>query len=131
MHRLLPLLFLLCALPAQLVRVANFSGAPYAGWKRTTIDVAPPHLVGRVGGPGFGRALALRGAKAVLRDGEWVSHDHVAIDGRKGTSSSFYLFGTPGAVAVVLRHEPENAQAKAILQPMLAAGGTTWMPPQP
>jgi len=45
----LSLFLLACALPAQIVRVANFSGAPYAGWKRTTIDVAPPRLVGRVG----------------------------------------------------------------------------------
>ena len=86
-------------------------------------------------GPAAGRALALRGAKAVLRDGftlvgdQWVSHDHLAVDGRKVASSSLYLFGTPGAVAVVLRHEPENEQAKAILRQMLAAGGGTWMPP--
>lgn len=87
-------------------------------------------------GPAAGRALALRGARAVLRDGftlrdgAWVSHDHVALDGRKGANSSLYLFGTPGAVAVVLRHEPDNAQALAILQQMRAAGGGTWMPPE-
>ena len=89
----------------------------------------------RIVGPAAGRALALRGARAVLRDGftlrngQWVSHDHVALDGRKGTNGSLYLFGTPGAVAVVLRHDPENAQARAILQQMRAAGGGTWMPP--
>jgi hypothetical protein len=92
----------------------------------------------RIVGPAAGRALALRGARAVLRDGftlrdgQWVSHDHVALDGRKGTNSSLYLFGTPGAVAVVLRHDPENAQSRAILQQMQSAAppaGGKWMPP--
>ncbi len=91
-------------------------------------------------GPAAGRALALRGARAVLRDGftmrdgQWVSHDHVALDGRKGANGSLYLFGTPGAVAVVLRHDPDNAQARAILQQMRAAAppaGGKWMPPGP
>lgn len=84
--------------------------------------------------PGIVRALAaIRPASASenLAACSWVSLDHVALDGRKGTSSSLYLFGTPGAVAVVLRHEPENAQAKAILRQMRAAwGGATWMPPR-
>lgn len=92
----------------------------------------------RLVGPAAGRALALRGALAVLRDGftlrdgQWVSHDHVALDGRKKDNSTYYLYGTPGAVAVVLRHDPENAQARAILQQMRAAAppaGGKWMPP--
>lgn len=40
-----------CSRPAvaQVVRVANLAPVPYSGWKRTTIDVAPPRQVGRVG----------------------------------------------------------------------------------
>jgi hypothetical protein len=41
--------FLAAVLPAQVVRVANYSAAPYSGWKRVTVDRLPPHAAGRVG----------------------------------------------------------------------------------
>jgi hypothetical protein len=45
---------ILCAIfaakaPAQTVRLSNFSGVPFDGWKRTTVDVLPPLNSGRVG----------------------------------------------------------------------------------
>jgi hypothetical protein len=51
-------------------------------------------------GPAAGRALALRGALAVLRDGftlrdgQWVSHDHLALDGRRGLAPLRWCCGT-------------------------------------
>ncbi len=48
--RMLAFLFLVVALPAQVVRLANYSPAPFSGWKRTTIDVMPEHRVGTVDG---------------------------------------------------------------------------------
>ena len=77
----LSLFLLACALPAQLVRIANFSGAPYVGWKRTTIDIAPPHLVGRVGdvlyvvGRQVGYDVAVVDLKVQLAAGEERSID--------------------------------------------------------
>mgnify|MGYP000322977802 CR=1 FL=1 len=50
MHRFPPLVFLLsCLLPAQVVRVANLAPVPFSGWKRTVVDIAPPHQAGAVG----------------------------------------------------------------------------------
>jgi hypothetical protein len=71
-------------------------------------------------GPASGRQLALRAAKAVLRDafvkigGQWTTKDVVALDNSPVTMGLFDLFGMPMAVAVVLRHEPWNAQALEI-----------------
>lgn len=41
--------FFLGLVSAQTVRIENLSPVPFAGWKRTTIDRAPPHEVGQVG----------------------------------------------------------------------------------
>lgn len=46
---LLVFLSLLCLLPAQTVRVANY-GAAYEGWVRATVDTRPPHASGAVPG---------------------------------------------------------------------------------
>ena len=44
MKNILTCLLLLCAwLPAQVVSVRNLSPVPFSGWKRTTVDVLPPH----------------------------------------------------------------------------------------
>lgn len=40
---------LLAPLAAQTVHVGNYSGAAFHGWKRCTIDIAPPHAIGQVG----------------------------------------------------------------------------------
>ncbi len=71
-------------------------------------------------GPVSGRALALRAAKAVIRDafvkinGQWTTKDVVALDGSAVSMGLFDLFGMPMAVATVLRHEPWNVQAQEI-----------------
>lgn len=68
MHRILPLLLLLCAwLPAQVVTVRNLSPVPFDGWKRTTVDVLPPH-----------ERCEVDGVKAVL--GRRVGLDTWALD---------------------------------------------------
>jgi len=41
------LLLFACALPAQVVHVANYSTHPFDGWKRCTVDVMPPHEAGQ------------------------------------------------------------------------------------
>ncbi|MBL8752257.1 MAG: hypothetical protein JNK15_03065 [Planctomycetes bacterium] len=45
----------------QVVRIENLAPTPFAGWKRVTVDVAPPHQVGRVGDTLFvvGRAVGV------------------------------------------------------------------------
>lgn len=65
MHRtsLLIILALFCAhLQAQVVRLANYSTAPFTGWKRVTVDELPPHEAGRVGEVRYvlGRSTGLR-----------------------------------------------------------------------
>ncbi len=71
-------------------------------------------------GPPEGRALALRAAKAVLRDAyvwtgtRWTTRDLVCFDGFETTRGYYDFFGDPLAAAVVLRHEPTHAQARAI-----------------
>jgi hypothetical protein len=54
-------LALAAALPAQVVTVANLTGQPFAGWKRTTIDALPPSPAGKVGDTLFvvGRPVGL------------------------------------------------------------------------
>jgi hypothetical protein len=49
------------ALRAQVVRIENLAPTPFVGWKRVTVDQAPPRQVGRVGDTLFvvGRAVGL------------------------------------------------------------------------
>jgi len=78
-------------------------------------------------GPPAGRAVARAAATTVLRrsfvlqNGIWQNHAAVALDGRFNASPIFYLFGTPLAVAVVLRHDPQHAVANAIWSQMRSA----------
>lgn len=71
-------------------------------------------------GPTTGRAVALAAAQTVLRDafvfenGAWRNRATVALDGRFSPDPIFYLFGSPMAVAVVLRHQPTDVIARAI-----------------
>lgn len=77
-------------------------------------------------GPPRGRDLALEAAKAVLHDAfefdgsVWRNRAAVALDGRYSTNGIFYLFGSPLAPAVVLRHEPGHPIARAIWDQMHA-----------
>lgn len=49
LFRLLTVLLIAGVCLAQTIRLENFSAVPFSGWKRTTIDLLPPHLVGTVG----------------------------------------------------------------------------------
>ena len=90
-------------------------------------------------GPASGRAVALAAARAVMRDafalrnGRWINFAGVALDGRRNDDGIFYLFGSPLAPAVVLRHHPFDAQARSIWNQMHAdATGTehwAWFAP--
>jgi hypothetical protein len=75
-------------------------------------------------GPASGRTVALAAAARVLRDGfvfdgvRWNCRSAVALDGRATLDPIFYLFGTPLAPAVVLRHLPNHPQARTIFDQM-------------
>lgn len=64
--------FFLGLVSAQTVRIENLSPVPFAGWKRTTIDRAPPHEVGQVGTVTYvvGRRIGLD-ARVVAVLAEW------------------------------------------------------------
>ncbi len=90
-------------------------------------------------GPAAGRPVALAAAQAVLaqafvlQNGVWINHSAVAFDGRFHADTSMYLFGTPLAPAVVLRHLPNDPLALAIWNQMHAAATgtehTAWFAP--
>jgi len=71
-------------------------------------------------GPADGRAVAMRAALAILRDAywldgaRWTSRDVVAQDGAAVPSGAYDFFGTPLAIATILRNDPTNKQARAI-----------------
>lgn len=84
------------------------------------------------------RALGLKAARVVLRDaweqrdGRWVcrAQQSVAPPWSAG-DESFNYFGLALAVAVVLRHEPKDARARAIWTQLLATPerGASWLAP--
>lgn len=77
-------------------------------------------------GPAFGREVARDAAATVLRNsfvfenGVWRNFAAVALDGRHLDDPIFYLFGTPMAAAVVLRHDPNHPLARSIYNQMKA-----------
>lgn len=77
-------------------------------------------------GPASGRAVARDAALVVLQqafwfeNGAWHNRAAVALDGRVANDPIFYLFGSPLAPAVVLRHDPNHATARAIQDQMHA-----------
>ncbi|HEU4418659.1 MAG TPA: hypothetical protein VFT55_06945, partial [Planctomycetota bacterium] len=96
-------------------------------------------LAGEVLGHAGARDVALRAARAVIRDAywwngvRWTTRDMVALDEGLVTSGHYDFFGTPLAIATVLRHEPENAQAREIWNQVLAEASTpvhfAWLAP--
>lgn len=89
------------AVPAQTVRVANNSGVPFHGWKRTTIDIMPPALAGLIGtsryvvGPQIGTELRALDVWVQLAPGE-----HKALDLATATSAPWTLAPLPGSPLV-------------------------------
>lgn len=90
-------------------------------------------------GPAAGRVLAREAAEMVVRSsfvfegGVWLNRAAVSLDGRYDASPIFYLFGTPLAPAVLLRHDPNHPQARAIWNQMRAdattRAHTAWLAP--
>ncbi len=88
------------------------------------------------------RNVALRGARAVLRDawrqdaGRWLTQPQRPVDTTRDTlrDESFNYFGMSLAVATVLKHEPANATARSIWQQLLASatkeGDLSWLAPE-
>jgi hypothetical protein len=87
------------------------------------------------------RETALRGALRVLNDG--IRYDaalgfyytvkSICDDGRVDPWGGYWLFGTPLAVAVVLRQQPTNEKARAVWAQMVADATqpeqTSWLAP--
>lgn len=94
-------------------------------------------------GPEAARAPALRMAKRVLAsawsldpNGQWRSQAQGPIDGTPNdgnpASHAFDDFGMPLSVWCVLRHEPLNQRARAIMAQLLTTQGEyarRWLPP--
>lgn len=91
-------------------------------------------LAGEILGCQPARAAALRAAKRVVDeawrcvDGLWHTVPQMAVDGRGEVGTSFNSFGMPLAVAVVLRHEPQNERARSIWAQIGPKGGS-WIAP--
>lgn len=89
-----------------------------------------------------GRAMALRAAKKVMdagwvfENGRWVVYEHQRVDGSaktRSTDTNFGLAWMPLAIAVVLRHEPQNERANMLWDQTLAdsvGGEPRWLPPE-
>ena len=85
-----------------------------------------------------GRALALECAKRCMADswrqegGRWVQYGHLGIDDQnyRTHDKDFDVAWSGLAIATVLRHEPENAQAMSIWQQLRtdANGDGRWLP---
>lgn len=146
------LLACLLSLPclAQVVHVANYSGSEFEGWKRATIDVAPPHPAGQVGDVRYvlGRAIGVDARVVDLRihldPGEIRS-----IDLSTAVAMPFELaplpgeplafFGAPSIGGVpfrVIEAKPDGAARSAHLRAkptrMLCADlWVAWYPDQP
>lgn len=148
--RLLAWLLLCCALPAQIVHVANYSGAEFDGWKRATVDVMPPTKAGLAGdvlyvlGRRIGSDARVIDLRVRLAPGEIRT-----IDLRKADAAEFDLgplpanplafFGMPSIAGVPLSMvdaKPDGAAWLAHLRartgPMLCVDlWVTWYPDQP
>lgn len=82
------------------------------------------------------RTVALRVARRMLRDGwesvggQWLTRAQFPLAGdMPAPDGSFNGFGMPMCAAVVLRHEPDNADARDIVQSLRAAGSYKWVVP--
>lgn len=148
--RILAWLLLCCVLPAQIVHVANYSGAEFEGWKRATVDVVPPAVAGLVGdvryvlGRRIGSDARVVDVRVRLNPGEIRS-----IDLSGATTAPFTLgplpanpleyFGLPSIAGVpfsIVDAKPDGAAWLAHLRartgPMLCTDlWVTWYPDQP
>jgi hypothetical protein len=100
-------------------------GWRYMPWQQA-IGAYGLDLAGEVFGHAGARDVALRAANAVIRDAywwdgtRWTSRDVVALEPTWVPSGSYDFFGTPLALATVLRHDPTNVLARAIWAQLLS-----------
>lgn len=94
------------------------------------IDLACERL-----GPEEGRAAALRIADRMMADawvqqgGQWLTRPTFPLEGdMPPPDGSFNAFAMPLAVAVVLRHRPDDRRARAVWEQLLEANDLRWMP---
>lgn len=110
------------------------AGAWWICWQQATgaygLDLACAQI-----GPPEGRDVALRLARTVLDRGwvlvgdRWQSRAQAPVDGTAPSDESFNGYGLPLAVAVVLRHEPDNQRALAIWGQVRQGSSTSWLAP--
>jgi len=115
------------------------AGEWWAPWQQAVgaygLDVASERW-----GVAEGRAVALAAAKHVLQeawvqvDGTWLPRHSMPVAGGGVTHPGWVHFGMALSVAVVLKHEPQHEQARAIWQQVLATadqpGEVSWIPPE-
>jgi hypothetical protein len=113
------------------------SGAWWMPWQEAA-GAYGADVLGELTGVPEARAVALAGAKRILADAwvregdRWVEYELQALDGRRSRSGYFTAAWLPLAVAVVLRHEPANEQARSIWAQIVADadGNGRWLPPE-
>jgi hypothetical protein len=82
-------------------------------------------LAGEVFGHDGARQLARAFAKRVLADtwwkstDRWTSRDVIAQDDASVPSGAYDFFGTPLAIATMLRHDPKSEPARTIWKQLL------------
>jgi len=113
------------------------AGAWWLPWQQA-VGAYGLDLAGRVFGHEGARAMADRGAKAVLRDAwarsgdRWVCRPQQAVAGpwQQG-DESFAYFGMAMAVAVVLRNDPDDERARGIWAQLTTTSGegSRWLAP--
>lgn len=115
----------------------------WAPWQ-TAIAAYGVDLAGRVFGVPEAQQRALVAAKAVVasgfhqdQNGRWLAYKSIAKPPAvpsPDTDNTFWLFGSPMAVWVVLRHEPAHERARSIWAQMVAdaqnAHQVCWLPPE-
>lgn len=86
------------------------------------------------------RAAALQLADKVVNhayyqpepDAPWLSYSMLALDGRTNPENIYFGFGTPLAVGVLLRHDPNHGRARSIWSQLKATTRTetaSWLVP--
>jgi hypothetical protein len=113
-------------------------GMRYIPWQQAAGSYGLDLMSELVGEPS-GRKIALKAALAILRDayrkvdGEWTAADVIAADGAPVPYGGYNWFGTPLAVATVLRQDPRNEQARSIWQQLVRTAVTvtdySWLAP--
>jgi hypothetical protein len=111
----------------------------WAGWQQAQGALGLDEA-GRDLGVPEARAIALEGALVVVDEcfyqvaGQWRSYKTLPLGaGLPDLDNTFWLFGYPCAVAVVLRHQPTHQRARSIWQQMQAdatsSASCSWLAP--